>query len=68
MKLQFQLKQHLGNILAWLRDRKANPTDYAAVNLLNLSSQKPGFLRKYCVVPRRFGIKTQFLCRSAIAN
>ncbi|MEG4963189.1 MULTISPECIES: hypothetical protein [unclassified Microcoleus] len=33
-----QLKQHLGNISAWLRDRTASQTDYAAVNLLNLSS------------------------------
>ncbi|MEG4292127.1 hypothetical protein Q5692_13105 [Microcoleus sp. C2C3] len=32
------IKQHLGNILVWLRDRTANQTDYAAVNLLNLSS------------------------------
>jgi NB-ARC domain len=33
-----QLKQHLGNILAWLRDRTASQIDYAAVNLLNLST------------------------------
>ncbi|NJK67762.1 MAG: AAA family ATPase [Microcoleus sp. SU_5_3] len=32
------LKQHLGNILAWLRDRTASQIDYAAVNLLNLST------------------------------
>jgi hypothetical protein len=33
-----QLKQHLGNILAWLRDRTASQINYAAVNLLNLST------------------------------
>jgi hypothetical protein len=33
-----QLKQHLGNISVWLRDRTASERDYAAVNLLNLSS------------------------------
>ncbi|WP_445250010.1 hypothetical protein [Microcoleus sp. OTE_8_concoct_300] len=33
-----QLNQHLGNISAWLRDRTASERDYAAVNLLNLSS------------------------------
>jgi hypothetical protein len=32
-----QLKQHLGNISVWLRDRTASQRDYAAVNLLNLS-------------------------------
>jgi len=32
-----QLKQHLGNISVWLRDRTASERDYAAVNLLNLS-------------------------------
>jgi|GEM_PF-5736208 len=32
-----QLKQHLGNISVWLRDRTPSQTDYAAVNLLNLS-------------------------------
>jgi hypothetical protein len=33
-----QLKQHLGNILAWLGDRTASQINYAAVNLLNLST------------------------------
>ncbi len=33
-----RLKQHLGNISALWRDRTASQTDYAAVNLLNLSS------------------------------
>jgi hypothetical protein len=33
-----QLKQHLGDILAVLCDRTASQIDYAAVNLLNLST------------------------------
>jgi hypothetical protein len=42
-----QLKQHLGNISVWLRDRTANQTDYAAVNLLNLSSHLKNDIRGF---------------------